>query len=74
VGGQFGLSGWFWDGIGALNDNFNALGFVIIGVFMATWVVSIVVYRYRGLEHLDVEPATLAGTANMTTFDGDRGR
>ncbi len=25
---QLSLSGWFWDGIGALNDNFNSLGFV----------------------------------------------
>jgi nickel/cobalt transporter (NiCoT) family protein len=74
VGGQFGLSGWFWDAIGALNDNFNALGFAIIGVFMATWVVSIVVYRYRGLERLDAEPAAPGGTSNMTTFDRGRTR
>ena len=32
IGDQLGLTGWFWDGIGALNDNFNNLGFVIIGV------------------------------------------
>jgi nickel/cobalt transporter (NiCoT) family protein len=74
VGGQLGLSGWFWDGIGALNDNFNALGFAIIGVFMATWVVSIVVYRYRGLERLDTEPAAPGGTSNMTTFDRGQAR
>ena len=28
---QFGLSGWFWDGIGSLNDNLKGLGFAIIG-------------------------------------------
>jgi hypothetical protein len=27
LGDQLSLSGWFWNGIGALNDNFNNLGF-----------------------------------------------
>ncbi len=58
IGDQLGLSGWFWDGIGALNDNFNSLGFLIIGVFIAAWVGSIVVYRYRGLDDLPVERAS----------------
>jgi high-affinity nickel-transport protein len=54
MGDQFGLSGWFWDGIGALNDNFNSLGFVIIGVFIAAWVCSVVIYRYKGLDDIEV--------------------
>ena len=57
VGGQLGLTGWFWAGIGALNDNFNGLGFLIIGVFIAAWVGSIIVYRYRGLDQIDVGEA-----------------
>jgi high-affinity nickel-transport protein len=54
MGDQFGLSGWFWDGVGALNDNFNSLGFVIIGVFIAAWVGSVVMYRYKGLDDIEV--------------------
>jgi high-affinity nickel-transport protein len=54
IGDQLGLSGWFWDGIGALNDNFNGLGFIIIGVFIAAWVGSVVIYRYRGLDDVEV--------------------
>ncbi len=54
---QFGLSGWFWDAIAALNDNFSNLGFVIIGVFIAAWIGSIVVYRYKGLDDIDVTSA-----------------
>ena len=56
IGGQFGLSGWFWDGIGMLNDNFNGLGFAIIGVFIVAWVASVLVYRYAGLDNLKVGP------------------
>jgi high-affinity nickel-transport protein len=54
LGDQLKLQGWLWDGIGALNDNFNALGFVIIGIFIAAWVGSVIVYRYRGLDDVEV--------------------
>ena len=54
IGDQFGLGGWFWTGIGALNDNFGDLGFIIIGVFIAAWVASLVIYRYQGLDEIDV--------------------
>ena len=54
IGGQFGFSGWFWDGIAALNENFNSLGFVIIGVFITAWIASIVIYRYHGLDNVEV--------------------
>ena len=57
IGDKLSLSGWFWDSIGALNENFNNLGFIIIGVFIATWIVSIVIYRYKGLDDVSVEGA-----------------
>jgi high-affinity nickel-transport protein len=46
AGDQFGLQGKFWDSIGALNGNFNALGLAIIGVFVLVWIACLVVYRY----------------------------
>ncbi len=54
LGAQLDLSGWFWDGIGALNDNFNSLGFAIIGVFIAAWVGSVLIYRYKGFDRIEV--------------------
>jgi high-affinity nickel-transport protein len=54
IGGQLGLGGWFWDGIGALNDNFGSLGFIIIGVFIFAWIASLLIYRYTRLDDLDV--------------------
>ena len=56
IGGQLSLKGWFWDGIGALNDNFNGLGFVIIGVFIFAWIASLLIYRYARLDDLEVTP------------------
>ncbi len=58
IGDQFGLEGWFWDGIGALNDNFGSLGFVIIGVFIVAWIASLLVYRYTSLDDLEVRTRT----------------
>ncbi len=58
LGAQFDLSGWFWDGIGALNDNFNSLGFAIVGVFIAAWVGSVLIYRYKGLDRIEVTDAS----------------
>lgn len=54
IGDQLGLEGWFWNAIGALNDNFNGLGFAIIGVFILAWVVSLLIYRYARLDDLEV--------------------
>ena len=56
IGGQLGLEGWFWTSIGALNDNFNGIGFIIVGVFIFAWVASLIVYRYARLDELDVSP------------------
>ena len=56
IGDQLGLKGWLWHGIGALNDNFNNIGFIIIGVFIFAWVASLVIYRYARLDALDIAP------------------
>jgi high-affinity nickel-transport protein len=57
LGDRLGLSGWFWRAIGGLNDNLNALGFLIIGVFVATWAGSVAFYRYKGLDAIEVGAA-----------------
>ena len=52
IGDTLKLEGRFWNVIGALNDNFGALGYVIIGVFAASWIASILIYRVRGYDNL----------------------
>jgi nickel/cobalt transporter (NiCoT) family protein len=53
---QFSLKGGFWSVIDTLNDNFNNLGFVIIGVFLFAWVASFVIYRMKGYDDLHAYP------------------
>jgi len=57
IGEQFKLEGPFWDAVGALNENFGVLGYFIIGVFGLSWLISVIVYRARGYEALEVGPA-----------------
>ena len=54
IGDRFGLSGWFWEAIAALNDNLNGLGFAIIGLFVVAWILSIVIYRYHRLDDIEL--------------------
>jgi high-affinity nickel-transport protein len=55
VGSQFHLSGWFWDRIVVLNDNyFGKIGFLIIGIFIASWGAAALIYRMKGYDELDV--------------------
>jgi high-affinity nickel-transport protein len=35
---QLGLAGGFWDAVDAASDNFGMLGYVIIGIFVASWL------------------------------------
>jgi high-affinity nickel-transport protein len=56
IADQLSLDGWFWDAIGALNDNFNTIGFVIIAIFIIAWVGSMLIYHYRGYDHLEIAP------------------
>jgi nickel/cobalt transporter (NiCoT) family protein len=60
IGDQLGLEGRFWGGIGALNDNFNTLGFAIIGVFVMAWVVSFIVYKAKRLDDVDANSGKVA--------------
>jgi nickel/cobalt transporter (NiCoT) family protein len=58
IGDQLGLEGWFWNGIGSLNENFNGIGFVIIGLFIFAWIASVIFYRYARLDDLEIAPTT----------------
>ena len=54
AGDQLGRSGWFWAAIGALNGNFNNLGFAVIGFFIVAWVGSMLMYRYGVLDTREI--------------------
>jgi high-affinity nickel-transport protein len=75
IGDQLGLTdgGDFWGAVGSLNDNFGVLGFVIVGIFIAAWLVSYVVYRVnRYDENSGIERVSVF--ANLERHSDPRGR
>ncbi len=54
---QLKLEGPFWAMIGALNDHFGSLGYLIIAIFAASWLVSVIVYRLGRFDMLESAPS-----------------
>ncbi len=54
IGDKLGLDGSLWRWIGALNENFGALGYLIIGIFLACWLISAVIYRLNRYDDIEV--------------------
>lgn len=55
LAGQFHLQGTFWGLVGRLNENFGTLGYLIVGLFAASWIISIWIYRWRRYDELELE-------------------
>jgi high-affinity nickel-transport protein len=53
IAGQMHMSGSFWVMIERLNDNFGTLGYIIIGVFVFSWSLSVALYRWKRLDEFD---------------------
>lgn len=49
---QLALSGGVWDTLRGVNGNFGTLGFIIVGVFAASWLLSVAAYKLLGYDEL----------------------
>ena len=56
IGDRLGLTeaGGFWGAIGAINDNFGILGYIIVGIFVLGWLISFLVYRAKRYDEIEV--------------------
>jgi high-affinity nickel-transport protein len=54
IADQLGLDTGFWKVIGDLNDDLANFGFIVVGVFVASWVVSFLIYKLRRFEERPV--------------------
>jgi high-affinity nickel-transport protein len=61
IGARLSLHGGVWDRIGSLSGNFGLLGFGILGVFVAAWLLSALVYRLRGYDAIEVNAGVVPG-------------
>ena len=59
IGQEYGLAGGFWSFMG--NFDINTAGFVIVGVFVVTWIVALAVWHFGKIEQRwDTRPAVTA--------------
>jgi high-affinity nickel-transport protein len=59
IGDRLGLTegGGFWGAVGSLTENFGALGYLIVGIFLAAWLIAAVIYRLKRYDEIDVRAA-----------------
>ncbi len=55
---RFSLKGSFWNLVSTLNNHFGMIGYLIIGLFAASWLISLAVYRLKGFDNLAIELAS----------------
>ncbi|MGH7669411.1 MAG: HoxN/HupN/NixA family nickel/cobalt transporter [Gemmatimonadaceae bacterium] len=58
IGARWDLQDGFWKFVAHLNSDFGTLGYLIIGVFLVSWVVSVAVYRLKGYDRHEVAEQT----------------
>lgn len=54
LGDKLGLTGGIWSVAADLGEHFNSLGFVIVGLFAACWLLSWLIYRWKGFDKIEV--------------------
>jgi high-affinity nickel-transport protein len=54
ISDKLGLEGGFWSFVGDMNDNLASFGFVVVGIFLGSWVISTIIYRIKGYDRLQI--------------------
>jgi high-affinity nickel-transport protein len=51
------LEGGFWDLIGDLNGGLANFGYLVVGIFVVSWALSYLIYRWQGFDRPAIERA-----------------
>lgn len=51
---KLGLEGGLWNFVGEMNDNLTNFGFAVVGIFLASWIASTVIYRLKGYDQMPI--------------------
>ncbi len=54
LGDKLGLRGGVWSAASDLGENFNSIGFAIIGLFILCWIASYLIYRWKRFDEIEV--------------------
>jgi len=50
---RLGLEGRFWNLVDQVNGSFGLLGYLIVGIFVSCWIISMLVYKIQDLDELE---------------------
>ena len=50
---RLGLEGRFWNLVDQVNGSFGLLGYLIIGIFAAGWIISVLIYKIQNLDQIE---------------------
>jgi high-affinity nickel-transport protein len=50
IGDKLGLEGGVWDLVEGLNGGLANFGYLVVGIFLASWAISYLLYRWQGLD------------------------
>ena len=64
---KFHLTGGVWSLVGKLNENFGMLGYGIVALFAGSWILSIVIYKWRRFDDMEFGAAQCANPARSLT-------
>ncbi|MBY0443132.1 MAG: HoxN/HupN/NixA family nickel/cobalt transporter [Mycobacteriaceae bacterium] len=53
---QFGWRGGFWDWLDGID--LNAIGFLVVSLFVMTWISAVLIWRYTPIRQAELPPAT----------------
>lgn len=59
------LSGLFWDQVNSLADNFAMMGYGLVALFVLSWLLSVLIYRWKRLGEFEVHGGAADVVSNM---------
>ncbi|MDX8533125.1 HoxN/HupN/NixA family nickel/cobalt transporter [Mesorhizobium sp. VK25A] len=57
IGDKLSLHGGVWNVVGSLNGSLTSFGYVVVGIFGLSWLISTLVYKLNGYDRVRVTPA-----------------
>jgi len=70
VATELNLSGPPWDQINVLSGQFGLLGIIIVGLFLASWLISTIIYKVKKYDDIEVTVAAAKPGAEITGSSG----
>jgi nickel/cobalt transporter (NiCoT) family protein len=66
IASKLSLEGPFWQFVGTLNDHFGTLGYLIIAIFVVSWLGSIALYRIKRFDSLEAVGSPYGAATGMS--------